>query len=76
MGGKQSTPDQTVQSTGQVNNNIIIEDEVKIQNTEIVLILSIICVIKILEFLYMIYKAHKKGLHKRFMASTLQLGPR
>lgn len=56
----------TVEATGQVNNNIILEDSVTIHNTEIIILLYVIAVVKVCEFIVFLYNTHTKRLKRRF----------
>lgn len=70
MGGSHSTEEvKAVDSSGAVNNNIVFTDPIRISNKEIVLLLSIICVIKIVELLFFVYREHKKNLKKKYSAN-------
>lgn len=56
----------TVESTGQVNNNVIVEDSVTIHNTEIIILLYIIAIVKAIEFIVFLYNAHTKRLKRKY----------
>lgn len=62
MGSSESKPEQkTVDTTGNVNNNVVIgrvSGEVDVYSVEIVILLGIICAIKLIEFIYFIYQRH------------------
>lgn len=64
---KEVTETKVADSTGTINNNIIIRDPVEIQNHLIVALLAIICGIKILELGLYIYREHKKTLKKKYI---------
>lgn len=66
MGKTQSTQ-KTVESSGEVNNNVVInEPEHLNQQFQILLVGWIICAIKIIEFALFIYKRHQKQLKKKY----------
>lgn len=68
MGSTESKEEvKTVDSNGMVNNNIVIQDQVKIHNNEIIILLYIICVIKVFEFIVFMYKFHTKSLKKKYV---------
>lgn len=53
------------ENTGEVQNNITINDPVTIQNQEIIIMLFVICAIKTMEFVYFIYRMQFKCIRKR-----------
>lgn len=65
MGGTSSSEKKTVDSTGTINNNVVVNGEVDVTSLEIVILLGIICAIKIMEFIYFIYKRHYQNVKKR-----------
>lgn len=69
MGSLWSSTDKKVDQTGEVNNNITVEATVDATSLEIVVLLSIICVIKVLEFIYLVFKAYNRGLKKKYLGS-------
>lgn len=54
-----------IDTTGSVNTNVVIGHTVDISNDYLLILLSIICVIKIMEILYFIYNGHIKKIKKR-----------
>lgn len=60
----------TLDSTGQVNNNVIIHDDVKFQNMEMLVLLYVITIVKIIGLVLYIYKQHKKKLRREFVNQT------
>lgn len=70
MGGtKSKTVNKDVDSNGAINNNIVLKNtdvmNVSVES-EIVILLSIICGIKILEVLLFLYYKHRRGLKKTY----------
>lgn len=65
MGGSSSTEKKAVDTTGGVNNNIVVNGEVDVSSDEVVILLGIICAIKIMEFVYFIYRRHYQTIKKR-----------
>lgn len=55
-----------IDSAGQVNNNIVVEDTVNVHNEQFLIILWIICAIKIIEFIMHIARHYGKGLKKKY----------
>lgn len=69
MGGKQSTANkQAANTTGAVNNNIVIDESVAVHNNYIVILLFIIAGVKVIELIMNIYYAHRRNLRKRYTA--------
>lgn len=69
MGNNESkTENKAVDTNGNVNNNIVvkIEDEVNTYGSEIILLLAIIGAIKILEFVYFLYREHNRKLKRKY----------
>lgn len=68
MGGSESKEEiKTVDTNGNVNNNIVIQDPVSIHNQELMILMYIVCTIKIIEFTYVMYKEFLKKLKKRYV---------
>lgn len=67
MGKTQSTQ-KTIDSSGEVNNNVVINepDAQSSQLFQLVVISWTICVIKIIEFLLFVYNRHQKQLKKKY----------
>lgn len=57
-----------VETTGSVNNNLVIQGTVDVYSNEIVLLLIIICFIKIVELAYFLYYKHKKNIKRQYMS--------
>lgn len=68
-----TTNSKNADNNGEIVNNVIIEDTVNIENKQIVLLLTIIAAVKILEFLYTIYKDHRRGLRKKYLETPAQI---
>lgn len=56
----------TIDSTGNINNNLVLEGPVDIKSTEVIIFLGIICLIKIMEFGVFLYKYHSKKVKKNY----------
>lgn len=55
-----SNPNKNIASEGQVNNNVIMENGLVSYDLEMLVLTSIICGIKIFEFVIFVYKHHSK----------------
>lgn len=67
MGSTQTKDEQkTVDTTGQVNNNVVIQETVDVYSSEIVLLLSVIVVLKLIEFLCYVYMQHARKMKKKY----------
>lgn len=68
MGGGSSKPveTKTVDSTGTVNNNVVVTEPVPIENRQILILIWVICILRVAEFLWMLYREHHKGLKKKY----------
>jgi hypothetical protein len=62
-----------VESTGEINNTVVLapDQSFNLQNTEIIVFLGIICLIKIIEFIIFLYKTHKKNLKKKYYGHSV-----
>lgn len=65
MGGG-SSKDLKIDSAGQVNTNIVVEDTVNVHNQQFLIILWIICAIKIIEIIMRLARNYGKGLKKKY----------
>lgn len=68
MGGSESKQTKAIDTNGQVNNNVVIgkfDGEINVYSIEIVVLLGIICLIKIIEFVYFVYRRHYQNIKKR-----------
>lgn len=57
-----------VDSTGVVNNNLQLEGPIDIHNVEIIVLLSIICILKCIGFAIFLYNQHQRKYKKRMTA--------
>lgn len=60
-----------VDSTGVVNNNVQLGGPIDIHNLEIVVLLTIICILKCIEFVFFLYGNHQKK-HKKRMIQMVE----
>lgn len=71
MGNNDSKEEtKTVDTTGNVNNNVIIGEPVKIHSNEIIMLLYIICAVKIIELILFFYKVHLKRVKKKYLKAN------
>lgn len=67
MGGTESKDEtKSVDSNGNVNNYVVIQDPISSNSGEIKILLYVICIIKIIELLIFIYKFHRKNLKRKY----------
>lgn len=66
MGFFGSSEEQTLESTGEVNNNVIVGNAVNIENDEIVTLLKIICILKVVEFGYICLRSYQRHVKKKY----------
>jgi hypothetical protein len=59
-----------VENDGEVNNNIVISESVEIYNFEIILMLLIIVTLKIIEFLFFVYKTHDRRMKRKYQKNV------
>lgn len=66
--------DARVEAQGAINNVVItdVQDRVEIESSEILILLSIICGIKVIEFLYFIYNQHVGGIKRKYERRQVQ----
>lgn len=65
MGWFSSNKESKTENTGQTQNNITVIEPVSIENWEILAMLGIICFIKVVEFLYFMYRSHTRHIKKK-----------
>lgn len=67
MGGRTSKEEtsQDAKLTGQVNNNVVVDNHLQITNKEVLTILYVIAGVMVLQFLYKILKDYSRGLKKQ-----------
>lgn len=67
MGGTQSSEKSTdVEAAGQVNNQFVVQHHpVNVQSTEILVILTILCALRVLEVAYGMYMTCKRRIQNR-----------
>lgn len=70
MGTQYSKP---TENTGEIVNNVKIDNTVTIENREILILLIIIVIIKLVQFIYKVYMNHRRGLRKRYLNNPVQV---
>lgn len=80
MGGSESSHAETksVEATGQVNNNVVVEfgalrDTVGDYGIGILILLSLLCVLKALEFASYVYMNHIKKMKKKYGTNDVRM---
>lgn len=68
MGGGESKQEETktVDSTGAVNNNVVVTNPVNIRNMDIMILLWLIGIIKVIELILYMYKTHQRTMKKKY----------
>lgn len=77
MGAKESKVEEhkTVDATGTVNNNVVLQPgTVDVYSQELVILGSIICLIKLIEVVSFLYYKHKKSIKRQYLSSR-NIGP-
>ena len=57
----------TVDTTGTVNNNVVVTEPIQVSDFEIEFILWTICIIKIIELGLFIYREHNRSLKRKYL---------
>lgn len=70
MGSGKSKTSKVVDSNGNVNNNVVIEEGLPESHEQIVLLLSGLLVIKILEMCYVMYKIFHRNMKKKYVTKS------
>lgn len=68
-----TTSSKKTDNTGEIVNNLTIEDKVTVENKEIVWLLIVIVAILILKTIFKIYMNHRRGLRKRYLSSPARV---
>lgn len=67
MGSGQSQQEtKTIESSGQVNNNVVIQETEDVYSMELVILLSLLCALKILEIGIFLYNKYKQQMKKKY----------
>lgn len=74
MGSGSSTEEKKVDSNGNINNNLVLEGPVSLANTELIIMIGIICFIKVVEVIYLAFRTYQRGLKKKYSASNRSTG--
>lgn len=65
MGGRTSKEVAKIQSTGQINNNVVVQDHIQVTNKDLLMILYVMCAISILKFLYKMFQDFLRATKKQ-----------
>lgn len=67
MGSSQSQQEtKTIESSGQVNNNVVIQETEDVYSMELVILLSLLCALKILEMGIFLYNKYKQQMKRKY----------
>lgn len=67
MGSSQSQHEtKTIEASGQVNNNVVIQETEDVYSMEIVVLLSLLCALKILEIAMFLYNKYRQQMKKKY----------
>jgi hypothetical protein len=71
----ENTETKVVDSTGEVNNNVVVQQEAPfdIHSNELIALVGTICLIKIIELIYFLYKVHTKTIKKKYKNNQPQV---
>lgn len=61
-----------LETSGEINNNVIIQDTVTVHNNEIIILLYIIAILKMAEFIIYIYNQYMKTIKKKYEARGIR----
>lgn len=61
-----------LETSGEINNNVIIQDTVTVHNNEIIILLYIIAILKMAEFIIYIYNQYIKKIKKKYEARGIR----
>lgn len=68
-----TTNSKRTENTGEIVNNVIVQDVVKIENLTIIFLLGAILAVLVFNILYKIYMNHRRGLRKRYLSSPARV---
>lgn len=68
-----TTTSKKTDNTGEIINNITVQDVVEIENKKIIFLLCAIVAILILNTIYKFYLYHRRGLRKRYLTSPARV---
>lgn len=68
-----SSEENDIDTKGAITNNVSIADTVQVHNDHVVWILYLIAVIKCIEILYILFKAHNKNSKKKYIKRGMSL---
>lgn len=67
MGSFWSTENKKVETTGNISNNVVLEGPIDIVNTELLTMIGVICMVKIVELMYLCFRTYQKSMKKRYL---------
>lgn len=67
------TQSKNADNNGEVVNNLVIDESVQVENGQILTLLLIIALLKLVQFIYKLYKDHKKSLKKKYANAVIKV---
>lgn len=71
--GDSNEDTKTVDSNGEVNNNVVIQERVDVFSAEITWMLGLLCILKLLEFGSYLYINHKRSMKKKYLGQPARV---
>lgn len=62
--GSSKSKETSIDSTGLINNNIMVEDHVQITNKTALTLIYILIGLRVFEILYIVYRDHRRSIQK------------
>lgn len=70
MGSGESKTQKVVDTRGTVNNNVVVTADHTMEKTQILVL--ILCILKTIEYLYLVYISHQRRLKKRYASNIVK----
>lgn len=76
--GSSEEESKVVDTNGAINNNVVLQEgqPLNVFSYELIILLSIICLIRIIEFGYFVYRMNARRLKKKYTKNTISLQER
>lgn len=68
-----TTNSRKTDNTGEIVNNVTVQDIVKVENTTIIILLVAILSVLIFNTIYKLYVNHRRGLRKKYLSSPARV---
>lgn len=62
--GSSKSKETTIESSGPINNNVIIDDHIQITNKEAMVLIYVLIGLKLFEIFYILYRDHRRAIKK------------